>query len=381
MVNRFLGAVLAAPVRAGRPGRELGARIDLVTSIGVRQSWRRMHQEPLLRSYRAIVYEELWREAADALGATVQPRPSELLEIRLGERKTWVYRQEVALDHGATLRASLDKSLAHELLTELGIPVPAHVLCDVRRLKPALRFLQEHPDGVVVKPAGGTGGGIGTTASVRTELQLRRAVLLAARKSQRVLVEARVPGHVHRLLFLDGELLDVVRREPPHVVGDGTASIRTLIARENEHRLEAMGRESPSLLTTTLDCVFTLAHAGLDLRSVPEAGRRVQVKATTNHAGPADCHTVRDRLAPEALRQLTRAVAATDLRLAGVDLISTDPAQPIDRTGGAVIEVNGNPALHHHYQVADREGATRVCIPVLRRVFESRPPWPPPSPP
>ncbi len=40
-----------------------------------------------------------------------------------------------------------------------------------------------------------------------------------------------------------------------------------------------------------------------------------------------------------------------------------------------MIEVNGNPALHHHYQVADPAGAARVCIPVLRRVFESRVAW------
>jgi len=376
MLDRLLGAVVAAPLRTGRPGRELGARVDLVTSAGVRHSWRRVHQEPRLRSYRALVYEELWREAAAALGATVQPRPSELLEIRLGERRTWVYRQEVALDHGITVRASLEKALAHELLTGLGIPVPEHVLCDVRRLQPAIRFLGEHPDGVVVKPAAGTGGGIGTTASVRTELQLRRAVLLAARKTQRVLVEARVPGHVHRLLYLDGELLDVVRREPPHVVGDGASSIRRLIERENDGRLQAMGRECPSLLTTTLDCVFALAHAGLDLGSVPERGRRVQVKATTNQAGPADCHTVRAPLGPEAASELARAVEATDLRLAGVDVITTDPTAPLAGTGGVVIEVNGNPALHHHYQVADPEGATRVCIPVLQRVFESASPWP-----
>jgi cyanophycin synthetase len=322
------------------------------------------------------VYEELWRDAAGTIGATVHTRPSELLEIRLGERTTWVYRQEVALDHGVTLRASLEKSLAHELLSDLHIPVPEHVLCDVRRLRPALAFLREHPDGVVVKPAGGTGGGIGTTASVRTELQLRRAVLLAARKTQRVLVEARVPGDVHRLLFLDGELLDVVRREPPHVVGDGESSIRTLIERENAQRLRALGRECPSLLTTTLDCVFTLAHAGLGLGSVPEPGRRVQVKATTNQSGPADCRTVATPIAPELLADLERAVAATGLRLAGVDLITSDSAAPLTATGGAVIEINGNPALHHHYQVADPDGASRVCIPVLRRVFESRPPWP-----
>jgi D-alanine-D-alanine ligase-like ATP-grasp enzyme len=376
MFDRLLGPLISAQVRAGRPGRELGARVDLVASTGVRQSLRRRREEPLLRSYRTAVYEELWREAAAALGATVERRSGGVLELRLHGRATWVHHQEVALDPAVTLRASLEKSLGHALLAEAGIPIPDHVLCDVRRLGPALRFLHEHPGGVVVKPAGGTGGGIGTTASVRTDLQLRRAVLLASRKSQEVLVEARVPGQVHRLLFLDGELLDVVRREPPHVVGDGSASIRDLIDRENDARLREHGRRGAALLTTTLDCVFTLADAGLELDAVPPLGRRVQVKATTNQAGPADCHTEHTPVAPELLRQITAAVAATGLRLAGVDLITTDPAQELARTGGAVIEVNGNPALHHHYQVADASGATRVCIPVLRRVFESRVSWP-----
>jgi D-alanine-D-alanine ligase-like ATP-grasp enzyme len=370
MFDRVWGPVVSAPVRAGRAGSEVGARVDLVVSAGVRDSWRRLRGEPLLRSYRPALYEEFWREAADTLGATVERRSGAVLEIRLGAKTTWVYQQEVALDAGVTLRASLDKALAHELLADAGIPLPAHVVCDVRRLGPALRFLHEHPDGVVVKPADGTGGGIGVTASVRTELQLRRAVLLAARKGRQVLVEALVPGHVHRLLFLDGELIDIVRREPPHVVGDGTASIHSLIARENGARLRSHGHVGAAFLTTTPDCVFTLANTGRDLRSVPAAGARVRVKTTTNHAGPADCHTVRGPLAPELLADVTAAVRTTSLRLAGVDLVTTDLTVPLERTNGAVIEVNGNPALHHHYQVADQAGATRVCIPVLRRVLQ-----------
>jgi hypothetical protein len=376
MRDRIAAAMLGAPVRAGRPGRELGARIDLVASTGVRQSLRRMRQEPRLRAFRDELYEELWREAADAIGATLVRRPAALLEARLDGRRTWIHRQEVALDDAMTLRASLDKSLAHELLTDLGIPVPEHAVCDARRLGPALAFLAAHPGGVVVKPAGGTGGGIGTTASVRTESQLRRAVVFASRKSARVLIEALAHGDVHRVLFLDGELLDVVRREPPHVIGDGRSSVRELIERENARRLDARGRACPSFLTMTLDCVFELANGGRTLASVPAEGERVRVKATTNHSGPAECHTVREPLAPEAVEELRRAVAATGIRLAGVDVITPDVTVPLARSGGVVLEVNGNPALHQHYQVADPAAATRVCVPVLRRVFDSRPPWP-----
>ena len=202
------------------------------------------------------------------------------------------------------------------------------------------------------KPAGGTGGGIGDTAGVRTDLQLRRAVLLAARKAQRVLVEALVPGDVHRLLFLDGELLDVIRREPPHVVGDGTASIRDLIARENDRPAAGPG---PARGRTAHDDARLRIHARARRRQPAlgaRHGHRVQVKTTTNHAGPADCHTVRTVLPPGSSNS-SAAVRATGLRLAGVDLITTDPTLPLERTGGAVIEVNGNPGLHHHYQVAD----------------------------
>ena len=120
---------------------------------------RRVRDEPLLRSYRTEVYEELWREAAKALGsrggAAIWRCPGDPAR----GRTTWVHRQEVALDPAVTLRASLEKSLAHEFLAAAGISIPDHLLCDVHRLGPALGFLREHPEGVVVKPAGGTGGG------------------------------------------------------------------------------------------------------------------------------------------------------------------------------------------------------------------------------
>ena len=85
---------------------------------------------------------------------------------------------------------------------------------------------------------------------------------------------------------------EAIERMRINVPVRGNRKLRTLIERENDQRLRALGRECPSLLTTTLDCVFTLAHAGLGLGSVPEPGRRVQVKATTNQSGPADCRTV-----------------------------------------------------------------------------------------
>jgi hypothetical protein len=371
--DHLVGPLLDLCARGGRPGREIGTRVDLLRSTGLRYAAGRLREEMLGRDGHGIddlaVYRELWAAAADAVGATLRPRSSGILEIRRGERRTWVYRQFVTLDDPVTLRAALDKSLVHELVTERAVPVPEHATCDVREFASAVRFLDAHPLGVVVKPSSGTGAGMGTTAGIRTSMQLKRAMLLASRRSPSVLIEGQAAGSVYRLLFLDGELLDVVRRDPPHVVGDGRSSIRRLIAAENRRRMAAGGHEGFSLITATLDCVLLLERSGLDLGAVPESGRRVQVKTVTNQSGPADNHTERGDVSADLVACARRAVDAVGLRLAGVDVITSDVTRPLEQTGGVVLEVNGNPGLHHHYLVAEREALTPVCVPVLRRVL------------
>jgi D-alanine-D-alanine ligase-like ATP-grasp enzyme len=366
-------SLLEVCARSGRPGREIGTRLDLIRSTGMRYAAGRMRETRMNRAGQLIddlaVYEELWVAAAQVVGASVERRSSRILEFRQGDRRTWAHRQAVTLDDPVTLRAALDKSLVHELLTERGIPVPEYVTCDIRDLETAAGFLRRHPRGVVVKPSSGTGAGMGTTAGVRTRLELQRAALIAGRRSPRVLVEGEVGGSVYRLLFLDGELLDVVLRDPPHVVGDGRSSIRELIAAENRVRLAARGRGGLSLITATLDCVLRLERSGMHLGTVPANGRRVQVKTVTNQSGPADSHTVRDGVSADLICVARTAVDAVGLRLAGVDVITADLSQPLGRTGGVVLEVNGNPGLHHHYHVADPEAATPVCVAVLRRAL------------
>ena len=63
------------------------------------------------------------------------------------------------------------------------------------------------------------------------------------------------------------------------------------------------------------------------------------------------------------------AAAAVGLRLAGVDVVTTDISRPLSETGGVVSEVNGGPGLHHHYLVADSARATPVAVPVLQKLI------------
>jgi cyanophycin synthetase len=370
----LVGRLLDLVASAGRPGCEVATRLDLLLAIGPTYAWRRLQAEAaharLDQGGRNRVYRDIWLHAATEVGAELEELDRGWFEIRVNSTRTRVNQQRVPLDDSVTIALAEDRKLTQALLAHAGLPIPEQLVFDADDLRPALDFLESHAGLCVVKPGAGTGGGEATTAGVGTPGQLRRARIRAARLASQLVIERQVPGTVYRLLFLDGDLLDVVKRHPPRVQGDGERTIRELIVAETQRRLAAGGDRRIEQLAIDLDCLFALDGAGLTLRSVPATGEIVAVKTATNQNRAEDNETVREGVAPELVTEARQAADAIGVRLAGVDLITADPSRSLHESGGVVIEVNGHPGLHHHYQVANREQATRVAVPILRRLLE-----------
>ncbi len=369
LVSRMIGSL----DRAGRPGRELGVRLDLLRSTGVRYALQRRREEELLTTLasdpRKSAYRVIWQHAADEIGAELSVVSGEFFEIRDDGARARVWRHWVSLDDAVTLKLALDKMAVHEILARAGLPLPEHHEFDASKLDGALEFLGRADGPCVVKPTGGASGS-GATTGVRTPEQLVRARLRAARIGRRLLIERQAEGDMYRFLFCDGEFLDAVRRRPPRVTGDGRSTIRELIGAENASRLDPAHPVSMPILRVDLDCLFSLEARKLSLRSVLPAGETVAVKTVTSQNRIEDNETVREPIAPELVEEARLAAAQVGVRLAGVDLITPDLSRSLKESGGVVIEVNGTPGLHYHYQVADEVNATRVAVPILRRLLE-----------
>lgn len=367
--------VIGALARGGRPGRELAIRIDLLRSVGVGEARRRKRDDAKLAKRtsdgRRPGYTRLWTKAAQALGAEVVDLGSGFLEFRHGSARARVWNSWVGLDDLVTWRLSLDKALVHRLLTGAGLPVPEHLQFDARDGTAAQAFLELSGGACVVKPLSAAGGS-GTTSSVRTSAQLARAILRARRHGRQLLIEQQVAGAVYRFLFLDGELLDVIRRQPPRVQGDGRSTLAALIAAENERRFAGAGGERPWLLRADLDAALTLEGAGLRLSSVPPAGEWVAVKTAVSQNGAHDNESVLAEVGPEIVAEARGAAQLLGIRLAGVDVITTDPGVSLAESGGVILEVNATPGLHYHYEVADPARAVPVAVPILSRLLEEQ---------
>lgn len=320
--------------------------------------------------HRVAFYDRAWQKAAEELGATFKPLGAGISEIALGDFRTRVIENTCAIDDPVTLAVLADKPLTYRVAQAEGVPVAPHATFTLGTVARAAEFLARAGGDCVVKPAAGTGGGRGVATGIRAPFQLARAAAAAAVYGDELLIERQVAGDNYRLLYLDGELVDAFVRAAPAVTADGRSSVAKLVRDANDARLRAAGGRSQVLLSVDLDMRRTLAKQGLTLRSVPTAGTRVTLKTVVNENDGADNACAMDRLSAAVVEQCARVVRALGVRLAGVDVITPDPALPLRGAGGVLLEVNAPPNFYYHYH--KRGGAFPVALHVLRKLLAGR---------
>lgn len=319
------------------------------------------------RSHLSQFYQDVWREAADELGATFEELEEGIFKITSDGTSTRVHKNYTPLDDPVTLRIAFDKLLVHSILRSHGLPTPDHVEFSLNNLNHVYQFLAQHRM-CVVKPADGTAGGSGITTGIETRLQLIKAAARAAGYGPKLLIEEQLEGDMIRLLYLDGRLLDAVRRGSPTVVGDGKSRISQLVSGLNQKRLDAGYQLAQATLKNDMDLERTLARQGLSWRSVPVKGQRVVLKTVINDNISDENESVVDEISESIIADGRRAAELIGVRLAGIDVITPDIGKGLQEAGGKILEVNTNPGYHNHY--FNRSGACRVVVPILKTCLE-----------
>ena len=341
--------------------------------VGLRKKWldwtRRSGQTYL--HHRVAEYREMWRAVAMDLGGEFTSLAADLWEIEVGSVRIRMHNHQTELDNPAVLGLASRKAAVHRLLGNAGLSVPQHAVFSLTDLERAYRFHESHPNGCVVKPANGYAGK-GVTTHVRQTSEIRNAAVLASLYDSELLIEAQIPGESYRLLILEGKMVHAVCRRGPRLKGDGRSAVRRLIEAENARRRGS----GHSVLDLDRDCLFTLAYQGLSLNSVPGEGEEFLAKSVNDAARKYfEVRTVYNETVTDVICDSLRRDAECAARLVGsdflgVDVITTNPAVPLHRSGGVINEVNTTPALHHHYDLPgarDPEAALHVVRAILRR--------------
>jgi cyanophycin synthetase len=259
-----------------------------------------------------------------------------------------------------------DKEETNRILGDLGLPVPQQRL--VYSAEEAARDAVKLGFPVVVKPYNANHGR-GVSLNLTDTDHVREAFEKAREHSRAVVVESFITGLDHRMLVVNGELIAVARREPGHVVGDGTHTVAELVEIANQDPRRGIGHEK-ILTRLELDhqAERCLRDRGYDAGTVPPAGETIYLRLTGNLSTGGTATDVTDIVHPDNAEMAVRAVKAIGLDVGGVDFLTEDISLSYKESGGAICEVNAAPGFRMH--VAPSEGTPRdVAGPVMDMLF------------
>ena len=138
---------------------------------------------------------------------------------------------------------SCDKEDTHNLLNDLGLPVPQQYM--VYGPREAIRGARRIGYPVVVKPLNANHGrGVSINLNSDEEVETAFDVAREQGTSRAVLVDSYMTGFDHRMLVVNNELVAVAKRVPGHVVGDGKHTIEEL---QNTFRRKCVRGSHPIL--------------------------------------------------------------------------------------------------------------------------------------
>ncbi|MFO0990545.1 MAG: ATP-grasp domain-containing protein [Hyphomicrobiales bacterium] len=242
------------------------------------------------------------------------------------------------------LRVSRDKFRMAELLRSLGLPAPEQMLAHTSQQAVQIARRLGYP--VVLKPLFGSKGR-GVSVGVKDDAAAAVAFEKArGTTTDPVLVERFVEGDNIRLSVFGGKLLRASRLVPPHIVGDGSASVSQLIEAENRSRSDA-DIASGLLVRITLDSemVALIREQGFGLSDVMPAGKRILLRRNSNLATGGRLEDVTEELHPDNRVMAETIARVLHLDAVGVDFMTTDPALSWRESKAAVIEVNTTPGI------------------------------------
>ncbi|HET6591289.1 MAG TPA: cyanophycin synthetase [Xanthomonadales bacterium] len=252
---------------------------------------------------------------------------------------------------------SCDKEDTHNLLRDLGLPVPQQRL--VQSERDAVRAALRIGFPVVVKPLDANHGrGVSINLTEKEQVASAFGVALESARGRSVLVESFIEGMDHRMLVVNNELVAVAKRVPGHVVGDGEHSIAELVEIVNQDPRRGIGHEKVlTRLELDQQARRLLDKAGLTAESVLPGGAVFYLRSTANLSTGGTAIDMTDVAHPDNREMAVRAIQAVGLDVGGVDFLTPDITRSWKDVGGAIVEVNAAPGFRMH--VAPSEGKPR----------------------
>ncbi|HQQ95585.1 MAG TPA: cyanophycin synthetase [Bacteroidia bacterium] len=288
--------------------------------------------------------------------------------VQLGYGKNQVRFRATMTDRTSSIAVDLasNKEETKRMLEEAAIPVAKGVcIIHEEEVKDAIDRVK-FP--LVFKPLDGNHGK-GASINVKTEEEAYAAFHHAKKYSRKVIVERFISGYDFRVLVINNRFVAAALREPAHVTGDGQSTIQKLIELENKDPRRGYGHENVlTEISIDRETEEQLSKHNYTLETVLKKGEKCYLKGTANLSTGGTSTDVTDVMHSGNIFICERISRVIGLDICGIDIMANNLSEPLETSGGVVLEVNAAPGFRMH--LAPANGLPRnVAAPVLDMLY------------
>src|ERR1035437_5944179 len=284
--------------------------------------------------------------------------------VQLGYGKNQVRFRATMTDRTSSIAVDLasNKDETKRMLEDAAIPV-AKGMCIV--------FESEVDDVIskigfplVFKPLDGNHGK-GASINVKTLEEAKAAFEHAKKYSRKIIVERFISGYDFRILVINHRFIAAALREPAHINGDGVSTIQQLIEKENKDPRRGYGHENVlTEISIDRETNDQLAKQNYTLDTILKKEEQCYLKGTANLSTGGTSTDITDIVHPHNIIICERISRVIGLDICGIDIMASNLSEPLETTGGVVLEVNAAPGFRMH--LAPAKGLPRnVAAPVI----------------
>ncbi len=288
--------------------------------------------------------------------------------VQLGYGKNQVRFRATMTDKTSSIAVDLasNKDETKRMLEEAAIPV-AKGMCIIYESE-IDEVIEKVGFPLVFKPLDGNHGK-GASINVKTLEEAKAAFEHAKKYSRKIIVEKFIVGYDFRVLVINHRFIAAALREPAHVVGDGKSTIQQLIDLENKDPRRGYGHENVlTEITIDRETHEQLAKLNFTLDTVLKKGEHCYLKGTANLSTGGTSTDVTDIVHPHNIFICERISRVIGLDICGIDIMASNLSEPLQVTGGVVLEVNAAPGFRMH--LAPAKGLPRnVAAPVIDMLY------------
>lgn len=213
-----------------------------------------------------------------------------------------------------------------------------------------INFSKEVGFPLISKPSGGRQG------NNLIKIESKEAVISASKiimsLKDDVIIQEYLNYAEMRIVILDGEIIQAYKRFRPHLIGDGKKSIFNLIEDKNSYFKNNDRNTVVDIDDSQVQMI--ISDLGYSNDSILERGKSIPLSFGRNLSKGGEYEFIENKIKPKFYKILREMALATNLRLVGFDLFTTEEVTEIkDKTDVVFIEYNASPDMENNFYYRD----------------------------